>query len=129
MKLTSLLRLLLVLVGIHSFIVGIMLIFFPASLMGCFGYENINEPFFMRQGGVFHLVLVVAYLMAAYYYFDQSALIILSIIAKVIATIFLFSYYFFISDIWMVLVSGFGDAVMAILIYILYKTEKNKIIS
>ena len=111
------------LVAIHSLIVGILLIFFPASVMGNFGYDNINEPFFMRQGGVFHLVMCVAYVMAAYYYMHQRTLIVFSIIAKMIATIFLFFYYFFISQIWMVLFSAFGDAFMAVLIFILYKFE------
>ena len=59
------LRALLALVGIHSIAVGIGLMAHPASVFEFMGYARCSEPFFPTQGGVFHIVMAVGYLMAA----------------------------------------------------------------
>ncbi len=103
------------LVALHSFLVGLMLIFMPMSIFSFFGFDIINR-FFPTQGGVFHFVICVAYILGVIWIDKCSGFIIFSITAKFIATVFLFTYYFFIDGIFMVLLSGVGDFIMGIAI-------------
>jgi hypothetical protein len=123
------LSLLLILVAIHSFCVGVGLIIRPAELMQLFGFGECYERFFPTQGGVFHIVMVVAYLMAAYDVDENHSLIIFSIIVKIMATVFLFIYFIAVEQIWLVLMSGFSDGLMGMAIYVallLYLKSKKK---
>ncbi|HPR89710.1 MAG TPA: hypothetical protein PL181_16990 [bacterium] len=43
------------LIAIHSFLVGLGLIFMPYSLLEQMGYASCSERFFRAQGGVFIL--------------------------------------------------------------------------
>src|SRR5210317_814982 len=108
------------LIALHSFLVGIGLILFPPSYLEFFGFLNYQYSFFQAQGGVFHLVMAVAYTMAIKYMHISPGLIIFSIAAKMIATIFLLMYYLFVENSWMIIMSAFGDATMAIILYVLY---------
>lgn len=114
-------RIFLVLVGLHSIAVGINLISFPPSWMATFGFLPITENFFKVQGGVFHIVMAVAYLLAAWKPVDCQILIIFSIIAKFIATVFLFSYFFIIGGAPTILLSGIVDFLMGVVLLFLYK--------
>ncbi|HUV31367.1 MAG TPA: hypothetical protein VMY05_09795 [Acidobacteriota bacterium] len=104
------------LVAIHSILVGLSLIFIPAAAMPFFGFQVYSEGFFPVQGGVFHLVLAVAYGLGASDPGRFRGLVVLSIVAKFMATIFLFAYYLFVDRVWMVLGSGIGDCMMGSLI-------------
>ncbi len=108
------------LVALHSFLVGVTLMVTPASVFIHFGYAPINEKFFPVQGGVFHIVLSIAYLMAARDVIGQGRMVMLTISAKIVATVFLFTYYFLIAQIWIVLISGLVDGIMGITIWYLY---------
>ncbi len=112
------LSLLLILIAIHSFCVGVGLIIRPAELMQLFGFGICYERFFPTQGGVFHVVMAVGYLMAAYNVDQYHCLVIFSIIVKIMATVFLFTYFIAVEQIWLVLASGFSDGVMGIAIYV-----------
>ena len=59
----------------------------------------------------------IAYALAAYNLARFNTLVIFSILAKIIATVFLLSYYFFFDKIWTVLLSGIGDGLMGIAIF------------
>jgi hypothetical protein len=117
---SRILRIFLILVAIHSIVVGLCLIASPVSMIEWLGFP-MKEKFFAVQGGVFHLVVSVAYLMAARDIIGGKNLVIFSILAKLIATIFLFTYYIAINPILLVLLSGIGDMIMGIIIYLLYK--------
>lgn len=112
------------LVAIHSFLVGIGLILLPDSALDFFGYNDCRERFFPSQGGVFHIAMAVGYAMAAYNLKRYECLIIFSIIVKIMATVFLLIYFFFVSSIWLVIVSGMSDFLMGVIIYILYSSIK-----
>ena len=76
-----------------------------------------GEHFFPTQGGVFHLLLFVVYLMGAthiekYYYF-----IVFSIFVKAVATLFLTIYCFAAEFKWIIFLSGIGDGVMGLMIF------------
>lgn len=113
----SRLSLILWLVALHSACVGVGLLVFPDTAFERFGYHPISERFFAAQGGVFHLIMAVVYAMAGARVDRYEILILVSLGAKFSATVFLFTYYLFFSAIWMVLLSGIGDALMGILIF------------
>jgi len=105
------------LVAIHSFLVGIGLIIRPTTLMQLFAFNPCTERFFPVQGGVFHIVMVAAYVMAAVDVDRFRCLVVYSIIVKGIATVFLFTYFLAVDSIWLVLVSGLCDGAMGVVIY------------
>lgn len=115
------------LVALHSFFVGMGLIFFPSSLMEQFFFSPINEPFFKAQGGVFHIVMVVAYIIAAIDPVKNYRFIIFAIITKLIATVFLITYFLFHSSMITVFLSGIGDFIMAVILFFLFISLKNQI--
>ena len=115
----KLLKVILWLIAIHSICFGISLIVLPIPVIEFFGFRLI-EKFFAVQGGVFHIVVSLAYIMAAMDLRNASKLIILSCTAKFMATIFLVLYFFFVSHIFMVIFSGIADFLMGVAILSLY---------
>jgi hypothetical protein len=106
------------LVAIHSLAMGLILIAQPAVLMAFAGFSPDYEHFFPAQGGVFHLLMFVVYLMGAthiekYYYF-----IVFSIFVKAVATFFLTIYCFAAEFKWIVFLSGIADGVMGLMIFL-----------
>ena len=113
------------LVAFHSFSTGLGLILLPAAWFEKLGYHMITERFFAVQGGVFHIVMCVGYLMAASAKERFPGVVYLSVTAKMTATFFLLTYSFFVEWIPVVFASGIFDLLMGIIIYILYKQYKN----
>ena len=114
-------------VALHSFIVGIVLLFIPANYLVKFGFNELNNNFFQLQGAVFHFVMAVSYMMVVLNPLRFKYLMLFSFYAKTIATIFLFVYFFFFDRIWVVFLSGFSDFSMAFIILFLYiKFSENK---
>ncbi len=111
------LRLLLGAVALHSFMVGLGLIFVPPELMQRFGYGPFQERFFAVQAGVFHFVMVTMYALPGWRPERWEPLVELAIIAKSIAFLFLVIYYTFVDTIWVVLFSGLADGAMGVLIW------------
>jgi hypothetical protein len=114
------------LIALHSIGFGISLIVLPIPVIEYFGF-HLAEKFFAVQGGVFHIVVSLAYIMAALDLDRATKLIILSCTAKFMATIFLLSYYIFVSHIFMVVFSGIADFLMGLAIlwlYLLYQKTK-----
>lgn len=109
------------LVSIHSFCVGIALIILPSETLQIFGLAPFGEKFFPVQGGVFHIVMAVAYFIAAIKVQESNQLIHFIIGAKCMATVFLLAYYLFMSPLLMLLLSGFADGMMALVIFLIYR--------
>ena len=128
----SRLTLMLWLVAIHSFLVGFGLIVRPIMLPELFGFNPSLERFFPVQAGVFHIVMVVAYIMAAVDVDRCRCLVVFSIIVKGTAAVFLVTYFLAVDRVWLVLVSALGDGLMGVAIYLLlyfhtrYKTRPNR---
>ncbi len=118
------LKILLWLIAIHSFVTGVLLIESTPEMLSYFGYTE-GPGFFSTQGGVFHMVMVIAYLMTAYNLGKESMLIWFCITAKMMATAFLVLYFFLFEQIWVVLASGFGDFVMGVLLWIAFLKYKH----
>ncbi len=120
----KIIRVFLILVAIHSFVVGINLISFPSEWMQKFGFNLINESFFKAQGGVFHIVMTVAYLLSAWKPIEYKILIIFAVTAKFIATIFLITYFFVNGNTTVILLSAISDFFMGIiLLYLFFKLK------
>lgn len=116
------LKIFLFLVALHSLFVGMGLILIHSHIFVEFGYNEIGENFFRAQGGVFHLVMVAAYTLAALNPVKNKIMVLFSVIAKMMATIFLLIYFVFFDSIIVVVLSGLGDFIMGIIIYFLGKT-------
>ena len=106
------------LVAIHSCLVGLFLIVLPESWLTFFGYIGYRRTFFQVQGGIFHLVMAITYSCTARDPLREQTLVIISICAKGIATVFLLLYYLLIEPVWIVLVSALGDVLMGAVILI-----------
>ena len=117
---------LLSLISIHSFLVGVGLILFPGELMEYIGFQFVHERFFQVQGGVFHILLSIGYILPVISYNNFKSLVIFSIIAKISATVFLFIYFLFFDSILCVLLSGFGDCTMAVLLLYVYHNRQKR---
>lgn len=113
------------LVAIHSFSTGLGLIFLPGPLFEKLGYSMISERFFAVQGGVFHIVMCVGYLMAAVGKDRFPGVVYLAVTAKLTATVFLLTYSFAVEWVPVVFLSGIFDFLMGVLIWFLYKQYKN----
>jgi hypothetical protein len=101
----------------HSILVGLGLLVIPPSQMHLFGLQAGGERFFQAQGGVFHFVMAIIYFWAAVRQLQVRDLIILVIVIKSAAALFLVTYYLFVQAVWVVAVSAVVDALMAGLIY------------
>lgn len=113
----QLFSLILWLIALHSLAVGLILIFSPGDYLEFWGYPAESEPFFRMQGGVFHIIMSIIYMLAAIHPAKNKPLVIIIIVAKFCAAIFLFTYFILISRIWIVLISGFIDLLMGILVW------------
>ena len=117
------------LIAIHSIGFGIALVVLPIPVIEFFGFQ-LEEKFFAVQGGVFHIVVSLAYIMAALDLDHAKKLIVLSCTAKFMATLFLLTYYFFVSHIFMVIFSGIADFLMGLAIlftYLMFLKQKSLI--
>jgi len=69
------------LVALHSFLIGLMLIFATATILGFAGWEEVPRLFFPRQSGVFHIILAAGY----WWEYRRHGTIGLMLMAKTVA--------------------------------------------
>lgn len=115
------LRIFLWLVASHSFCVGFGLMLIPPDCLGIFGFEGYQGNFFKIQAGIFHLIMVTAYITAAIDPVKYRIMVLFSILAKFTATAFLLSFTLFGDMVWMVLVSGLADFLMGLILLTYYR--------
>lgn len=106
-------QILIILVALHSLIIGAVFFLAPNWLIQFGGWERIDPVFFAHQAGAFHLALASAYLIE---YFRYRGIAIL-VAAKSIALVFLVLEAVLGSVPWAVPVSGLGDGAMALLVW------------
>lgn len=121
MRIEKLLSIFLWVVSLHSFGVGIGLIFLPTAAFEYLGFLIPLERFFTSQGGVFHICMSICYALAAYDKKRFQSLIIFSLIVKLIAAVFLFAYFIFISSQLLIIFSAITDLAMGIIIWLLHR--------
>ena len=116
------LSLLLWAVSLHSLGVGLGLILTTPEAMQNYGFGFCGERFFPVQGGVFHIVMALAYALAARDPGRHFSLVVLTICAKSMALVFLLSYFFFVARIQTVLFSGIADGLMGLVVFLAYSS-------
>ena len=97
------------LVALHSFLIGLMLIFATARILGFAGWEEVPRLFFPRQSGVFHIILAVGYL----WEYRRHGTIGLMLMAKTVAVVFLLIMSPW-KEAWSVPFSGIFDGLMLV---------------
>ena len=113
----KLLSAVLYLVALHSFLTGLALVVQPTWSMKLVGFSPICERFFPTQGGVFHILMAVAYVMGAVDAQKYHYVIVFAIIVKLAATLFLLVYCFTVEFKWIILLFGIGDGLMGLMIF------------
>lgn len=110
-------KILLFLIVLHSFIVGIMLMFFAEWAVVFAGWSGADPVFFIWQAGAFHFVLAAGYV--AEYRRSQS--IELLLIAKTTAFVFLVGGSLLVDTPWSVWFSGVADGAMALTAFLVHR--------
>ena len=108
------------LLALHSLVVGIGLLILPERYLDIFGFHAYHGRFFMMQGGVFHIVMAVAYVLASLRVDASPAWPMLVVTVKLTATLFLLLYFWLAEPSWMVLASAVGDAIMGAAVIVTY---------
>jgi hypothetical protein len=114
-------------ITVHSFSTGIALLIIPSDFLKYFGILISTHSFFQAQGGIFHIVMCAAYIMAALNPVNNSHMILFVIIVKFTATLFLSVYYFFIEPAWIILFSAIFDGTMGMVLLLLNNQNKRSL--
>ena len=123
-KINRILSISLWIIAAHSFAVGIGLIAHLPWMMSRSGFTSVEEPFFLTQGGVFHIVMAVGYAMAATDLKSFHCLAFFAVIVKCMATVFLFIYYFGVKENGTIIISALVDGLFATTLFIEYRAFK-----
>ena len=110
-------RILIFLISLHSFIVGIMLMFFADWAVRFAGWSGADPIFFIWQAGAFHFVLAAGYLVE----YSRSGTVSVLLIAKTTAFVFLLGGSVLHDTPWSVWFSGFADGAMALTAFLVHK--------
>ena len=113
-------QLALYLIALHSFCVGIALIVLPFGVLSWFGFTVDPYRFFSTQGGVFHIVMAIAYLFAARNPLQEKSLLIFIILAKWIAFFFLGFYFLFAEMVPVIAFSAVSDGFMGLIVMMFF---------
>jgi hypothetical protein len=114
-------RILIFLISLHSFIVGMMLLFAADWAVRFAGWAGADPIFFIWQAGAFHFVLATGYLVE----YSRTRTISLLLIAKTIAFVFLVGGSLLVETPWSVWFSGFADGAMALTAYLVHRAVKS----
>lgn len=107
-----LLRLLVWLIAAHSFVVGLVLLFGSGWGLRLGGWTELPPVFFPMQGGAFHLVVAIGYVLE----YERHRTVTLLLIAKTIGVLFLVGVWLWSGRTlpWAVPMSAVGDAAMGV---------------
>ncbi len=110
---------LVVLIALHSFVVGLFLVVAPEWGARSFGFGPVRPLFFARQAGAFHFVAATAYLVE---YFRYRGVLLL-VVTKSVAVLFLLLMTALDAVPWVVPLSGVADGLMGLVIVLLRTTR------
>ncbi len=109
---------LVVLIALHSFIIGCMLMFVPQWMLRFGGWpQGIDPVFYAYQAGIFHVVLATGYVLEHVRYRGVSFLIT----AKCIAVVFLIIVTVVHRVPWAVPLCGVADGGMALVTWLVHR--------
>jgi hypothetical protein len=110
-------RALIILIALHSIIVGVMLLFFAEWAIEFAGWSGAEPIFFIWQAGAFHFVLAAGYLVE----YSRTKTISLLLIAKTTAFVFLIGGSLIADTPWSVWFSGVADGTMALTAFLVHR--------
>ena len=113
-------RILIILIALHSIIVGVMLLFFAEWAVEFAGWSGADPIFFIWQAGAFHFVLATGYLVE----YSRTRTISLLLIAKTTAFVFLIGGSLLADTPWSVWFSGVADGAMALTAFLVHRAVK-----
>ena len=113
-------RALIILIALHSIIVGVMLLFFAEWAVEFAGWAGADPIFFIWQAGAFHFVLAAGYLVE----YSRTKTISLLLIAKTTAFVFLIGGSLLVETPWSVWFSGFADGAMALTAFLVHRAVR-----
>jgi hypothetical protein len=118
-RLATLERALVVLVAVHSFVVGLFLTFATDWGARFGGFPSPVPLFFPRQGGAFHFVVAAIYLVECFHYRG----VFLLVMTKSMAVLFLVLASLLTDVPWLVPLSALGDGLMAVAVVLLRRAR------
>ncbi|MEJ2085181.1 MAG: hypothetical protein P8Y44_05805 [Acidobacteriota bacterium] len=108
---------LIVMIAVHSFTVGVFLLFFTRWGVAFGGWQDLHLTFFARQVGAFHFVVAIGYLLEYFRYREVTFLLL----TKIIAVLFLVSMMMVEPVPWALSLSALGDGLMALLVIFVHR--------
>jgi hypothetical protein len=105
------------LIALHSAIVGLMLLAFPAWAVPFAGWDGATPLFFPRQAGIFHFVVVIGYLGE----WRRERNVRLLVATKAIAFAFLIGAWLDGESAWSVPFSGVADGLMGLVAALVHR--------
>jgi hypothetical protein len=117
--LAALERTLVLLIALHSVVVGLLLTFATDWGARFGGFPSPLPLFFPRQAGAFHFVVAATYLVEYFHYRG----VFLLVMTKSIAVVFLFLTAGLDAVPWLVPLSGAGDLLMAVVVVLLRRAR------
>ena len=114
-------RALIILIALHSIIVGVMLLFFAEWAIEFAGWSGADPIFFIWQAGAFHFVLAAGYLVE----YSRTQTISLLLIAKTTAFVFLIGGSVLADTPWSVWFSGLADGAMALTAFLVHRAVRH----
>jgi len=113
-------RALVVLVALHSLVVGLFLTFATDWGARFGGFGEVRPLFFPRQAGAFHFVVAMVYLVELFRYRG----VLLLVLTKSAAVVFLGLTVLLVSGApWVVPLSAAGDAAMGLAVFLLRRAR------
>jgi hypothetical protein len=117
----KILALLVMLVALHSLLLGIFIYFFTDLFYQLFFHTRVENIFYVRQAGLFLFCLGLFYVSILSNIKQRHPLITVLIATKFLAVVFLISNARFTSVPTMILLAAVGDGSMALLLALLYR--------
>lgn len=105
------------LIAAHSVGIGVLLLAAPGWAVRFAGWGGAEPLFFVRQAGVFHLVVATGYVLE----YGRSGTVSLLAVTKFMACAFLIASALFTDTAWSVLFSGITDGAMGLAVVVVHR--------
>lgn len=106
--------------ALHSAATGLLLITLPGEWLAWFGLAVHPQRFFSCQGGVFHIIMAVAYGMGMIHPVKYALMIRFSVFVKICAAIFLFAFFLIRDGVPFILLNAVLDGFLGGLLLFTY---------
>lgn len=104
-------------IAVHSLAVGFGLLFLTDWVVRFGGWEEAVPRFFVRQGGIFHFVVVTGYLLE----YAHHRGVTLLVATKAIAVVFLTAMSVVEPGAWIVSFSAAADGLMGAVVFLVHR--------